>query len=182
MLPTNSASGVMVLDFNRDGHRDILFACHSKNGNHRTDSFLYWGSSDGFSTQRRSLLPSRGAHLLMTVDAGNIYDRGNRYEYVSRPFDAGAGSQLQEISWRGETPFRTRLDFQVRTAASQEELANAPWTGPNGGDTAFTAPGSRLAETPPDHRWVQYKAGLVSPDSVNTPVLRSVTIEYVVQP
>ena len=178
MLPTNSASGVMVLDFNRDGHRDILFACHSKNGNHRTDSFLYWGGPEGFSPERRSLLPTRGPHLLMTVDAGNIYDRGDRYEYISPPFDAGAGSRFQEISWQGDTPFLTRLDFRIRTATSQEQLHDAPWTGPSGVDSVFTTQGRRLPSVPPDHRWIQYKAGLVSPDSVNTPVLRSVTIKY----
>ena len=182
MLPTNSASGVMVLDFNQDGHRDILFACHSKNGNHRTDSFLYWGGPNGFSAQQRSLLPTLGAHLLMTVDAGNIYDRGERYEYVSPPFDAGEGSRLQGISWRGDTPFRTRLDFQIRTADTQEQLPDAVWTGPNGSHSDFTISGDRLPETPREHRWVQYKASLVSPDSVNTPVLRSVTIEYSVKP
>ena len=177
MLPTDSASGVLVLDFNYDGHRDILFACHSRDGNHRTDSFLYWGSPTGYSTDRRATLPSHGVHYLSVVDAGDIYRRSDRYEYVSPPHDAGSGARFRRLSWKGETPFRTRLEFQIRTAPDRQQLRDAAWTGPRGADDVYITSGEVLADRPAGHRWIQYRAVLISPDSVNTPILREVSID-----
>ena len=176
-LPTNSASGVYISDFDRDGHADIFFACHSKEGKHRNDSFLYWGSDAGFSTERRTLLPGLGPHQL-TSDAGHIYDRGDRYDYVSRPFDAGSKARLDSISWKGETPFGTGLEFQVRWADSKEALASAPWMGPSGQQSFYVVSGSSLAQEDAEARWIQYKATLVSPGSASSPVLRSVSLHY----
>jgi hypothetical protein len=178
MLPTNSASGVMLADFNQDGRKDILFTCHSKDGNHRNGSFLYWGSKDGYSKDRRSSIPGHGPHNMTAVDPGNVYDRGDHYDYVSPVFDGGPGARFKSITWKGTTPFRTRLEFQVRTAAKRDALQSAPWRGPGDPDSVFQTPGDKLKATPKDHRWIQYKASLISPDSVNTPVLESVSIQY----
>ena len=176
-LPTNSASGVHVNDFDRNGHADILFACHSKEGNHRNDSFLYWGSNAGFSTERRTLLPGLGPHHL-TSDAGHVYDRGNRYDYVSPPFDAGSKARPESISWEGSTPFATGLEFQVRWADTRDALTTAPWNGPKGPESYYTESRASLASGASGARWIQYKASLVSPGSANSPVLRSVSIRY----
>ena len=176
-LPTNSASGVHVNDFDRNGHADILFACHSKEGNHRNDSFLYWGSQAGFSTERRTLLPGLGPHHL-TSDAGHVYDRGNRYDYVSPPFDAGSRTRPESISWDGSTPFNTALEFQVRWADTREALTAAPWNGPKGSKSYYTESGASLVSGTSGARWMQYKASLVSPGSASSPVLRSVSIRY----
>ena len=175
-LPTNSASGVHVNDFNRDGHQDIVFACHSKDGNHRNDAFLYWGSRAGFSTSRRTDLPVLGPHH-MTSDTGHIYDRGDRYDYISPAFDTGSRSHLETIRWKGETPFETRLEFQLRSAGSKEALAMTSWTGPHGADSYYTDSGTSL-ETAREGRWIQYKASLVSPGSASSPILKSVSIDY----
>ena len=76
LLPTDSASGVMVADYNRDGHDDIFFVCHTTGGNHRTDSFLYWGSKAGFSAERRLPVPTRGVAL------GHSSRRGKRLRSI----------------------------------------------------------------------------------------------------
>ena len=176
-LPTNSASGVHINDFDRNGHADILFANHSKEGNHRNDSFIYWGSKTGFSTERRTLLPGLGPHHL-TSDAGHVYDRGNRYDYVSPPFDAGSKVRPESISWEGSTPFETGLEFQVRGADTRDALASAPWNGPKGPESYYIESGTSLASGTSRARWMQYKASLVSPGSASSPVLRSVSIRY----
>jgi hypothetical protein len=176
-LPTNSASGVLVNDFNQDGYPDIFFACHSKKGNHRNNSFLYWGSGNGYSKNRRSLLPGIGPHSL-TSDSGHVYDRGDRYDYVSPPFDAGLEARFESIRWEGATPFRTSLEFQVRSARSRQGLESTPWRGPEGATSFYTKPGVRLSEIEAGNRWIQYKATLISPNSANSPVLNSVSISY----
>jgi len=178
MLPTNSAAGVLVADFDQDGYKDILFACHSNDGNHRTESFLYWGGPAGYSVERRSLIPGEGVHMFNSVDIGDVYNRGDRYDYVSVPFDGGPGVRFESINWQGDSPFRTRIEFQIRCAPTREGLNSAPWTGPKGSGSYYAKQGENLASQPANARWLQYKASLVSPNSADTPVLRSVSVGY----
>jgi hypothetical protein len=178
LLPTFAASGVMVADFNRDGFRDIRFANHVKDSDHNVSSFIYWGSAQGFSERRRGEVYDPGPHLLSGRDIGHVYDRSDRYDYVSPPFDTGASSRFETLRWEAETPFPTRIELQVRTAATREGLAEAAWSGPSGAGSSYTTPGAVLQGSASTGRWIQYKATLVSPDDVNTPVLRAVSITY----
>ncbi len=178
LLPTNSASGALAADFNQDGYPDILFTCHTLEGSHRNDSYLYWGSPDGFSPQRRSLLPGLGPHLLTVADIGNIFDREDRFEYISRVFDAGGGADFHTLSWEGETPFATRVELQVRAAASLIALEKSPWLGPEGSGSYYREHHSQLRGITQDSRYIQFRATLVSPNGANTPVLRSISIGY----
>jgi hypothetical protein len=176
LLPTFAASGVAIADFNRDGFRDIRFANHVKDSHHDVSNFIYWGSAAGFSESRRSEVHDPGPHLLSGHDVGNVYDRSDRYDYVSPPFDTGQTSRFESLRWEGETPFRTRLEFQARTAATRDELAKAAWSGPAAPGSFHPGSGEALRVGP--GRWIQYKATLVSPDDANTPVLRAVSISY----
>ena len=145
---------------------------------HNVSNFIYWGSRDGFSESRRTEVPNPGPHLLSGRDIGNVYDRSDRYDYIPPPFDTGAVSRFESLRWEGEVPFRTRLEFQVRTGATREELAAAAWSGPSGAGSFYTKSGETLKGPGATGRWIQYKATLVSPDDANTPVLRAVSISY----
>ena len=178
LLPTHSASGAMIADFNRDEWKDILITCHSYEGNHRNDSFLYWGSPSGYAADRKSLLYGLGPHLMNVADIGNIYDRSDRYDYISSPFRTGPEARLQSLHWKAETPFRSRVEFQLRRTSSREALNTAPWQGLRGEGTFFETSGASLEGLKGSGDWIQYKATLISPDSANSPILRSVSIEY----
>ena len=123
-------------------------------------------------------LPATGPHYFSNTDIGNIYDRSDNYDYISTAFDAGSGSVFESITWKAETPFRTRVEFQVRTAVTREELLLAQWRGPKGPKSFYVNSGAKLTPSDNNHRWIQYKATLISPNSSNTPVLHSVSIEY----
>jgi len=177
MLPTDSASGVLVADFNHDSFADILFSCHRLAGNHRTESFLYWGGPLGFSPDRRLLLPGLGPHFLTITDIGHVADRSDRFEYISRDFDAGKPVQVETLSWKGQAPFATRIEISVRAAASPEALRKSPWLGPKGPGSFYTEPESAV-DGIEGARYIQFKAALVSPNGANTPVLSSVSLTF----
>ena len=177
-LPTHSASGVLTADFDRNGYEDILFSCHSRDGNHRNQAFLYWGGPDGFSTERRGQLPVLGPHFLSVIDIGHIYDRGDRYDFISPAFDAGPKPVFSTLAWKGDTPWRTGLEFQLRAAETRQGLDAAPWQGPQGRDSFYRTSPAGIEGLPQKARWIQYKASLISPDSANSPVLRSVSVGY----
>jgi hypothetical protein len=172
MLPTFAASGVATADYNNDGYPDVRFANHVKDADHRAmTNFIYFGGKDGLDPKRKTEVFGPGPHLLTGRDTGNIYDRSDRYDYVSPAFDAGAEVKWENISWDAETPFKTGVEFQVRVAATKEALAAAPWQG------AYREAGAPLSGVVPG-RWIQYKATLISPNEVNSPVLRAVSISY----
>ena len=178
LIPTNSASGVLSADYNLDGFADLLFACHKLDGRHRTDSFLYFGSSKGFSIERRIHLPGLGPHVFTGVDIGNIFDRQPQFEYRSKIFDAGRSTQFDTLVWKGEAPFSAEIKFQVRAGSSIEALHKASWQGPQGDGSFYTNNRSKLKNLPLDLRYFQFKAILISPNGANSPVLKSISITY----
>ncbi len=66
-LPTLFAQDLAVADFNRDHYLDLAFANSGDESGDRygyrkhLTSFIYWGSADGFSMDRRSSIPSLSA-------------------------------------------------------------------------------------------------------------------------
>ena len=54
-------------DLNGDGHLDLVFA-NSMGSGHLVNSFLYWGSSAGFTATNRALLPGAGAAAVRAAD------------------------------------------------------------------------------------------------------------------
>ena len=119
-LPTEGAVASAAADLNRDGFVDLIVANNFDGEKTRLDCYIYWGGPEGFRPSSRALLPADGPHYLTLADIGHAYDRSDRYDYISPPFDTGPKARLRTISWKGETPFRTRLEFQVRTASTRE--------------------------------------------------------------
>jgi hypothetical protein len=54
---------------------DLVISNHQTNFDHAAGTYIYWGSAEGFSRQRRAHLPTIGVHLDSMVKAGNIYHR-----------------------------------------------------------------------------------------------------------
>ena len=67
-LPTHNARDCAVDDLNNDGTPDIFFTNHQAEGNPLTHSYLYWGSSEGFSPTRRQEFETVGAWGASTAD------------------------------------------------------------------------------------------------------------------
>lgn len=68
-LPTMGAHGNYICDLNHDGHLDIVFANFQDNGYHfEINSYIYWGSHDGYSAVHRTELPTKAANDVSVAD------------------------------------------------------------------------------------------------------------------
>lgn len=67
-LPTFESKDSCIGDFNGDGFADIAIANNSQGTNSAVPSFVYWGSAKGFSTERRTELPTLGATGVAAAD------------------------------------------------------------------------------------------------------------------
>src|SRR5690606_32728502 len=70
-LPTTAAQGNAVADLNNDGYLDILFCEYSPDMSTVTDSHIYWGSADGYSTANRTALDVERATGCAVADLDN---------------------------------------------------------------------------------------------------------------
>jgi hypothetical protein len=67
-LPTYSARDSWIQDLNGDGWADLVFANASDGATPEVNSFVYAGSKDGFSADRRTELPTLGAAGVTAAD------------------------------------------------------------------------------------------------------------------
>jgi hypothetical protein len=186
-VPSFGGTGSQIYDYNHDGYNDLLMINHRAEGSpdkpgmfsdHCTDTYIYWGGSNGLQLDPKLTLriPCEGAHYDNGVDIGNIFDRGPQFDYVSAAHDYGS-SRAQRIEWKAQTPHGSRVMFQIRTAASEKDLAAAPWVGPSGKNSYFQRSGESLS-TPEGHSWIQYRAVLDTKNGVESPSLESVSISF----
>ena len=58
-------------DLSQDGYPDIIFVNYYDDQSYQINSYIYWGSADGFSTGRRTELPTVGARGVAVADLNN---------------------------------------------------------------------------------------------------------------
>ena len=176
-LFTHSASGCVIADFNEDGWIDMAVANHKVDGDHVGWSAVWWNGPDGFSETRCTQLPTAGPHGMVCVDPGNIVDRGPEEIYTSAQQELPPKARVTGISWEAETPPRTWVKAQLRSAFSREALLEAPWTGRDGTANSWFEQGDRVEQLPPAS-WVQYRLALGAFNSGCTPRISAVHVEY----
>lgn len=184
-LPTDGGTGSIVSDFNRDGFQDVFFFCHradgsfdeiGKFGDHHTHSFLYWGRANGFDEQHRLEIPSMGAHYDVGVDLGHIRDRSFAFEYISSAYECH-GKKPIRLTWQGETPHRSSIEFQLRVADSKNGLAKAKWYGV-GGVGSYFVERDQAVKSVAAGKWIQYKAIFDTENGAYSPILEMVEIQF----
>ena len=169
-LPAESSAGIQVLDLNRDSYPDIVVQNHVKDGDHSFGAYIYWGSREGYSIERRDHLPTQGTHFALGISPGNIYDRSAGHEYHSPLVTLPAGHLGRfTLRWKGSTPYRTSVQFAVRSGPKKTALQEAHWTPVEPGMSLRLEAGAN---------YLQYRATLVSPDGANSPQLAEVTLTF----
>ncbi|MDP2621230.1 MAG: hypothetical protein Q8P46_13840, partial [Hyphomicrobiales bacterium] len=81
------------------------------------------------------------------------------------------------IDWRAQTPYGSKIRFQLRTAANQADLQRTVWSGPEGPGSFYFHSGAALS-TPPGHSWIQFRADFDLPAGTEPAVLEKVTISF----
>jgi hypothetical protein len=139
----------------------------------------------------QAMAPIYGTDCVVLFGGGFWYDDTWLYKhflisengtYVSKPFDTGSNSSFKTINWFANTPAKTSLKFQLRTADNESNLATQAFIGPDGSNaTYYTTSGTGIWPGHHGARWVQYKAYLNMSIHINYdhPVqLKEVTILY----
>jgi hypothetical protein len=74
-LLSNAGLSLVCEDLNGNGHLDVVIANYRKGFEYDTDSFLYWGTANGFDTANPLQLPT---HFALQVEAGDLNGNGFR--------------------------------------------------------------------------------------------------------
>lgn len=179
---THSSSAALACDLNEDGYVDLIVSNHRAYGSHRTDSAIWWNSSDGFDEKNRTWLPSLGPHDMVGVDVGNVMDRGNEEFYTSPVEELPLCANLCRIGWKAEIPWKTWVTAKIRTSNSKDNLQNMKYLGPDGTEDTCYQNGDEINVTVAKGRFVQYRIALGAINSMNTPRIHSVNLEYYCEP
>ena len=183
-LPSNGSSGSETLDYDGDGWLDILVANHRRSVStldatphqHITRSMLYWGGPDGFSSDQRWEVEAGGPSGLNLRDVGNSYDRGLYEDYFSSVFRIPEGTGPDRLLFTADTPYGTGVEFQVRMAGTEQDLASASWDGPDGPGSWYRVSGATLPKG--TGAFIQYRARLTTPNGAATPYLERVEVTF----
>ncbi|MCH7492608.1 prepilin-type N-terminal cleavage/methylation domain-containing protein [Patescibacteria group bacterium] len=135
----------------------------------------------------RAFLASDSTQLVILNNVRVVYEKTSISTYASvgtfesSNLNTGSGSSVfNYLDWTVDEPPATDVEFQFRTANSQNNLSSAIWVGPDGTSGSFYTIQGTTVEIDPGAsgiRWLQYKAYLSS-DGTATPVLRDVTLDY----
>jgi len=151
-LFTHSASGCIAADFSEDGWVDLAVANHKTCGNHPGRSTVWWNGSNGFFEERVTLLPFIGPHGMLTVEPGNIMDRGPEEYCISVARQLPHGAKVKKIEWAVDLPSKTYVRAQIRFAKNPEDLEKAAWQDLQG-------EGSRFENKQAPEKWNRTDAG-----------------------
>ncbi len=165
-LMQDGGDAAMAADFNGDGRIDLAVACHTRDGDHRTNSLVFYGDGARFTKSIPQKLPTTGPHYMYRSDVGSIYDRSYRKSYTSSVFTLNRACSKGSFDVQAEIPGKTRLEISWRSAASPTDLATRPWQ-------IYSENEFRLNSS---DRYLQYRAVFVSDNGDRYPVFKRVAV------
>jgi hypothetical protein len=126
-LHVGSAAGVLAADLDGDGWIDLAVSNHVVNGDHHTQSPIFWNSSSGFLHRPTTWLPTIGPHMMAGVDDGNLYTRRHEESYESATHECKSACRPKNLSWQGQDRFGSFVSFDIRGSDTADALSAAAW-------------------------------------------------------
>jgi len=166
VLIGDSVHDAVAGDFDRDGRLDLAISCHTTDGDHHTQSKVFFNDGHRFINPRVVSLPTHGTHWMWAQDMGHIYDRSWQQVYESSLFDWGQVRSSGHLSYHAEVPKNSELIFGIRSAASPGDMEKQSWREIKSG--SFSLKG--------EDRYLQYRATLKSQSGDLYPILDRVSI------
>ena len=145
---------------------DLFLSHHRAYGNHNTDSAIWWNGPEGFKEENRTWLPTIGPHDMTPTDIGNVLDRSPEEWYIT---PAAKAEALHAVHWAADIPAKTWVNCQIRTAARQEDLASAPFVGPDGTEMSRFENGQAIPAALVRGPYFEIRLYLGAVNSGNTP-------------
>ena len=167
ILITDSAHDAMAGDFDQDGRLDLAVSCHTRDGNHHTDSKVFYNDGNRFRNPRVETLPTIGTHWMWIQDVGHIQHRQWKQVYRSSVFAWDREVTAGRLTFEAEEAQGTGLSFQVRSSPDSTGLAKQAWRPLQEG--AF--------DLSPGDRRLQYRAVLESGNGDLYPVVDRVEVQ-----
>ena len=152
------------IDANGDGYCDRAIASHKDEGDHRTTSYIYWGSPKGITEEGKVEVPTFGPHGMSTVDPGNMMDRGSKEFYTSEAYDVP--SNTASITYEAEFLSTSWVELEYRTGACDKCLEKAEWKKVEAGEK-FAVEGK-----------MQYRLALCAKCACGTPRITKVEVTF----
>jgi hypothetical protein len=165
-LICDSAHDGLAADFDRDGDLDLAVACHASDGDHATDSKVFYNDGNRFAKPAVQELLTHGPHWMQSQDMGHIAHRRWQQTYESSVFTWPNTASRAFVQHEAETPAGARLSFELRSAPEREQLSRAEWRALDG--DRFTVSGA--------DRVLQYRATFKSANGDRYPILHRVEI------
>lgn len=162
----DSVNDSVAGDFDGDGRLDLAVACHTRHGDHRAESRIFYNDGQRFAQPRVQKLATNGPHLIWAADLGHQYDRKFRQTYRSRIATWEGEYDSAHLQVTSETPSGTQLSVEMRSAATLEKLGDTEWRPVRVGRCALAL----------RDRCLQYRALFESANGDRYPVLDRVAI------
>ena len=172
ILICDSGHDGLAADFDRDGRLDLAVSCHARDGNHHTNSKIFYNDRNRFANPRTVSLPTHGTHFMYDQDMGHIYHRRWQQSYESSVHQWDRAVSFGQLTCKADVPDGTKLTFEVRSGSDKVEIAQAEWR----------ALASNRFTMQPSDRCVQYRATFGSDNGDRFPVLDRVNLSLASQP
>ena len=169
-LRTEAACGVITADFNRDGYLDMAIVNHKVNTRHVSYSQVWYSNKGKFSSENTIKLPTSGPHGMINTPLQNIKDRKPAEDYFSGIYERKNAAEKIFCRLDAATPAPTAVKIALRSADTPEALTAEPFT--------EIAVNKEIPLKKFSGKYLQYRLQLIAKDAVNTPKVKSVTIEF----
>ncbi|MCK6524165.1 FG-GAP-like repeat-containing protein [Myxococcota bacterium] len=123
----------MVEDLDNDGYPDLIFCDYYSGSSYSTNSYIYWGSSGGYSSSDRTSLPTLGCY---DVDTADFNADGYTDLAFAHHYDGSAYSTSSYVYYGSASGYSTAYRSSLTTYGSLE-VAIGDFDGDSFEDVAF---------------------------------------------